>query len=289
MSARPVYTYENARGKIIFRKDSGYWIAGMTGDETESTLTTTQSTGQIGESVSAVTIRSKKLTITGSVTGDADKMREKILAIILPNEKSVLTVANAGEKWSIEGYAEKTPSFQGGAYHQSFRFSFYAPYPYWRAPRVTHELAGLIALWRTPFFMTGARKISEFTENVFKPIKNDGSAPMPFRVVFHAAQKVVKPALHNADKNTVIRINKTLEKGERFEISTHDADKDAGNAVLFYGTEAAPVNGFRFIAPGSDLDMRVQPGGNTFVVKAVGGLENLRCVIVAAGGERHSL
>lgn len=290
MTQNTVVTYESTGGIVRFARNSDYWIETIRGLETSVKTETTQSVAQLGESLNAQIVQPKTLTITGTIVGDVQRNRAQLLAVILPLTAGRLTITEDGQSWYLDGVPTKTPIMSDGSVIQTYQFAFYVPYPYLRTTeRVTYTLTGITPLWRTPFHTGGKHWISKFTEDMFERIKNVGNVAQAFTVDFFATSRVVNPILHNVDAGTVIRICKTMEAGERLRISTHQQDKDAGNAVLFFPASSAPENGFRYITAESDLDMQIPPGGCICMADADEYKSNLRCTLVTAAGERHSL
>lgn len=290
MTRNTVITYESKGGIVRFAYNSDYWVETIRGLETSIKTETTQSVAQLGESLNAQNVQPKTITVTGTIVGDVQRNRARLLAVILPLTAGRLTITEDGQSWYLDGVPTKTPIMSDGSAIQTYQFTFYVPYPYFRATeRITYTLTGITPLWHTPFFTGGKHWISKFTEDMFAHIKNVGTVAQAFTVDFFATSRVVNPILHNVDAGTVIRICKTMEVGERLRVSTHQQDKDDGNAVLFFPTGGAPENGFRYITADSALDMQIPPGGCICMADADEYKHNLRCTLVTAAGERHSL
>ncbi len=283
--------YSNAAGKIMFDVAGDFWVESIAGLQTDVDIKETQSVGQLGTTANSQSVKPKNLTVNGCIVRNMESQREQLLATVLPKVKSRMTfILEDGSSWFLEGFPRQTPVVDDGSGPQHFQFSFYAPYPYLRSTEVkSYQLAGLTPLWRTPFYMSGTKKISEYTTDAFKRIENAGSVPQAIEVEFVAVGEVTNPEVWNVDQNRHIGIIKVLHPGERFRISTHDRDKDAGTAVQFIGIDGTVENGFRFLAPESDLTVQVAAGGNIFMARAGQNKENLRCTLVTAGGERHSI
>lgn len=283
-------TYQNSAGSITFALESDFWISEISGIQTEITLNTSQSVGQRGTSVNGQSVQPKKVTFTGAVFGDVESNRSKVLAVVLPLQESKITFSQNGESWYLEGWPTKTPIFDDGLGVQNFQFQFYVPYPYFRSgEKRSYQLSGLRALWRTPFYTGGRFYISKYTEDAFCRVENAGNVAQAITLTLHAAAEVTEPVVYNVEQGTHIRINKTLYTGEQMIISTHDKDKDAGRAVRFIAADGTESNGFKWISLDSDLSMTVSPGGGIFMAGAAANKQNLRCTLVTAGGERHSI
>lgn len=295
MNKDTVVIYESAGGSVRFAADGDFWITGISGIQTDIELTVSQSAGQQGATVSGQSVQPKKITLNGALLGRAgpaqlEARRRQLLAAVLPLEQARITFEQQGESWYLEGWPTKTPVLSDGLRPQSFQFQFYAPYPYFRSTGTkSYQLSGLQALWRTPFYTGGSFWISQYTEDAFKKVENSGSAAQAVTLIFYAAAEVVKPAVYNVDRGSRIGISRTMNAGEKFIISTHDNDKDAGRAVRLFAADGAGSNGFRYITPDSDLSMTVAPGGSIFMADAEANKQNLRCTLITAGGEQHSI
>ena len=282
--------YSNAAGSITFDVAGDFWIESVTGIETGVDLNTSQSVGQLGVTVNGQSVRPKEPTINGVIVRSIPANRDRLLAVVLPLVPSRLTfVQPDGKSWYLEGWPKHTPILDNGQRPQHFQLQLFCPYPYFRSgEQRTYQLAGLTAMWRTPFTV-GPHWISNYGEDSFVPVENTGSVPQAITLTIYAAAEVTKPSIHNVDLGTHITINKVLTTGERFVISTHDKDKDAGTAVRYFDASGGQHNGFKYITLDSDLSMYVAPGGNVFTQKAGANGQNCRCTLVTAGGERHSI
>ena len=282
--------YSNSAGSVVFDTAGDIWVESVTGLETTIDIITTQSVGQLGATANGQAVKPKRPTINGVIVNNIELRREQLLAVVLPQVHSRLTFVMPSGSWYLEGFAEQTPALSDGMRPQHFQLRFFAPYPYFRSTeRKSYQLSGLTALWKTPFYMSGTKKISTYTENAFKRVENHGSVSQAIAVEFVAVGEVTNPEVWNVDQSRRIAVSKVMRPGERFRVSTHDRDKDSGTAVQFIGEDGKAQNGFRFLAPDSDLTMQVAAGGNVFMANAAANKQNLRCTLVTAGGERHSI
>lgn len=282
--------YQSEAGSLSLSYESDFWISEISGIQTDISLNTSQSVGQRGTTINGQSVQPKKLTVNGAVFGDVEENRAKVLSTVLPLQEAKMVFSQNGESWYLEGYPTKTPVFGDGIGVQNFQFSFYVPYPYFRSTeKKSYQLSGLQALWRTPFFTGGSFWISRFTEDAFCRVENAGNVEQAVTITLYAAAEVTEPVIYNVERGSHIRVNKVMAPGEQVVISTHDKDKDAGQAVQFFAADGSEGNGFKYITPGSDLSMTIAPGGSIFMADAAANKQNLRCTLVTAGGERHSI
>lgn len=282
--------YQSAGGILDFAFNSDFWIEKIAGLQTDISLNTSQSVGQRGSTVNGQSVQPKKVTVNGAIFGNVEANRTKVLAAILPLQEAKITFLQNGESWYLEGWPTKTPIFEDGVGVQEFQFQFYVPYPYFRSSEQrSYQLSGLRAMWHTPFYTGGRFYISKYTEDAFCRVANTGNVAQAITLALYAAAEVTRPVIHNVERGSHIWINKVMAPGEQMVISTHDKDKDAGQAVRFFAQDGSESNGFKYLTPDSDLAMAVAPGGNIFMADAAANKQNLRCTLTTAGGERHSL
>lgn len=293
MNKTTIVTYKSAGGSIRFAVGSDFWITKISGIQTDISMTTSQNVGQRGTTVNGQSVQPKNVTLNGVLLGrraPLEQQRRQLLAAVLPLETATITFEQDGERWYLEGWPTKTPVFSDGLRPQEFQFVFYVPYPYFRSTDTRrYQLSGLRALWRTPFYTGGRFYISKYTEDAFRRVENAGNVEQAITLTLYAAAEVTDPVVYSVEHGSHIRIDKVMSTGEQMIISTHDKDKDAGRAVRFIAADGIETNGFRYITTDSDLSMTVPPGGGIFMADAAANKPNLRCTLVTAGGERHSI
>ncbi len=282
--------YKSKSGEIEFSIQSDFWLTDITGLESQVEINATQSTLQVGQSIAGMSLKGKNMTFTGTLLGDTNINRKKLITTILPLEPAQIKFVNENDTLIIDGYASKTPYIEPGNGLQVFQFEFFAPHPYFKtANNKSYVLSGVTAMWQTPFLMQNNFYISKYTENSYIKITNLGNVAQAFTVDIYAQAQVINPIIHNVTQNTFIKINKVLEKGDRIFVSTHEDDKNAGNATVLTQSGQVKENAFRFIDAESDLDMLILPGDNIFMADAQQYKTNLICTLVTAGGEYHSI
>ncbi len=290
MTNSTVVTYTCGSKSVTFSPDSNFWLSEITGLSTDIEISSSQNANGFGQPINSQYIKGKTITFTGDLHGDLLLTREHLLSCILPGENATIFF-NIGDKTLyISGYPTKTPEIEVGAAIQSFQFEFFAPYPYFKTTETkSYLIAGINPFWQTPFFMQNDFWISRFTENSFVKVTNSGNVAQAFTLDIYATSDVTHPTIHNISANSLISINKSMLKGDRLRISTHDKDKDTGDSIIFQSQDSPIENGFRFISPESNLDMKILPGSNIFLVDAEENITNIQCTIITAGGEYHSI
>ncbi len=282
--------YESGGKKIEFSKNTSFWLSDISGLGLDIAYEKTQNYFSAGENIDSQNVQGRQMSFTGDITGDIKLNRELMLSAIVPYQSGTLTFEEDGQSWQIEVFPQKTPEIEPGAGMQVFQFTLFAQRPYFHTKtQKTYTLSGFLPKWQTPFFMGETFYISQQNPDAFTKINNIGNIAQSFVLSIYASATVVNPGIKNIATGELISIEKTMQKGEKFIISTHDEHKRNGEALLFFNAQGASENAFRFISPESDLNMQIMPGENTFAAFAQENKHNLQCSLITWGGERHSL
>ena len=287
MNENTVFTYESTIGKLVFRYDSRLWITDVDGmSSVEIDIAESRSTMQIGSSVTAQSVRPRSFTIDGAIFEPIGTIRERVLDIMAPQIPATFTIEQNGESWYLDVVPEKTPEITPGNGVQFFQTRLHAAYPYWRTTAsYATQLAGIIALFKFPFFTGGKWWISKHSDNFFTTIENNGNVPMDFRVVFTARSAIENPELYHMDTGKRILIRKAMTAGERVVVSTIYGQK----GVTCISASGEITNGFRYLSVGSDLSMSLIPGPNLLRIDAAYNREGLGARIEAPEGVKSGV
>lgn len=284
MNRNTLVTYTSGGKSISFlsKPGSALWITSISGASgNDVSISEAQGAGQTGSTIGSQSVQPRSLTVNGAVLAAAEANRRDILACVLPGVSGRLTVAQGGESWYIEGVPKRTPDFSDGSIVQSFQFVLHCPYPYWRSTQdCSARIAGLTRLWGFPCSLADTWYISKYSESLFAVVENDGAIPMEFDVVFTATSEVTDPELYHVERGTYIRLNKVIAAGETVTVSTAYGRK----GVTLRLADGTPVNGFRYLDVGSDLNMQMDPGRNTLRSGAANNREGMSVQIIMPKG-----
>lgn len=227
MNENTVFIYENTIGKLVFAYNSLLWITDVDGmSSVEIDIAESRSTMQIGSSVTAQSVRPRSFTIDGAIFEPIGTIRENLLDVLAPQIPATLTIEQNGESWYLDVVPEKTPEITAGNGVQFFQTRLHAAYPYWRTTAsYATQVAGLIALFKFPFFTGGSWWISKYSDSYFSTIENRGNVPVEFRVIFTARSAIENPELYHVDTGKKILIRKSMIAGERVIVSTEPFPK----------------------------------------------------------------
>lgn len=287
MNENTRFIYENAIGRLVFEYNSLLWITDVDGmSSVEIDIAESRSTMQIGSSITAQSVRPRSFTIDGAIFEPIATTRERVIDIIAPQIPATLTIEQNGESWYLDVVPEKTPEITPGNGVQFFQTRLHAAYPYWRTTAsYATQVAGLMALFKFPFFTGGSWWISRYSDSYFNTIENRGNVPVEFRVVFTARSALENPEIFHIDTGKRILIRKSMIAGERVVVSTIYGQK----GVTCVSAAGEITNGFKYLSVDSDLSMTLIPGSNLLRIDAGVNREGLGVRIEAPEGVKSGV
>lgn len=288
MNGDTIFIYESAIGTLTFQRDPmQFWITEIDGaSSVDIDIFESQSAGQVGASISGQSVQPSSFTVDGCIFEPLDANRERLIDIIAPQTPATLTVIQNGESWYKDVLPEKTPEITPGDGVQYFQMRLHAAYPYWRSTTsYATQIAGLIAMFKFPFFTGGFWWISKYSDSYFNTIVNEGNVPIEFQVIFAARSALSNPEIYHMDTQKLIRINKSMIAGERIIVSTIDGQK----GVTCISNTGEITNGFKYLSLESDLSMALIPGDNLLRMAADTNREGLGVRIEAPKGVKSGV
>ena len=267
MNEKTVFTYENTIGKLTFQHDGQLWITDVDGmSSVEIDIAESRSTMQIGSSITSQNVRPRSVTMDGAIFEPIAPARERVLNIIAPQIPATLTIKQGSESWYLDVVPEKTPEITPGNGVQFFQTRLRAAYPYWRTTAsYAIQVAGLVGMFKFPFYTGGSWWISRYSDSYFATIENRGNVPVEFRVTFTARAALDNPELLHVDTGKRILIRKSMIAGEKVAVSTIYGNK----GVVCTNAAGEESNGFKYLSVDSDLSMTLRPGSNLLRINAV--------------------
>ena len=283
MEPNMIIHYETARGSLTFDRDAmQFWISGFAGAAgLPIELKSAQSLGKTGATLSNQVVGARSVTVNGYIFAPIAEHRRKLLDIFAPKVAGRFTLTDGDRALYLDVVPEKTPEFDDNPSVQAFQMQLYAEYPYWQTVvRTTHLLAGIGARFRFPFHTGGTWLLSEYTEGFFNNVGNDGNVDIEPVITFHARQGVTTPELLHVDSGKVIRIETSLQPGERVIVNTRQGQKGATHVT----SGGQKSNAFRLLSLDTDLNFALIPGANRLRFDAAEGRMNLNIFIDAPRG-----
>lgn len=241
------YTFEYDAGggkKLLFSADSGYMIESMSDPTSqEVTFGTSAGIGNIGAKVETQTVEPKRLSISGTLLGDARNKRRKMVQTIVPCTRATVTYDG---KYKLDVYPQKTPEIERYALNPRFNFVLYAPFPYWRsAENKAVDLLGLAKSFRFPWNISDPApfRFSTLTQALYTNVYNGGTVPSKWRAEFLARTDVDTPSILNIQTGECVKINMALSAGESIVVDTTGQEL----SVTHIGVSGTATDAFEYL------------------------------------------
>lgn len=212
-------TYTSGGETIEFGADKDFILKAFSDPNVQNiNFATSNGANEIGSKIESQNVSSKTFSLTGTIRGRADKLKERLLRAVAPMQKGVLTYNG---KLSIEVYPKSTPTIERYTNYPMFNFTLYAPYPFWRsASENVNEIVGFTRHFRFPWNISVPYRFSSYSSASYVNIYNSGTVPARWRAEFYAGIPMTNPKLLNVLTGAFVQINKSMEIGEKIIIDT---------------------------------------------------------------------
>lgn len=182
------------------------------------TISTSQSISQIGGTVESQLIDPRSSTIKGFIRGNGVEGKRRLLSVIRPLEKAKILVNG---QYSMDVYVSDTPAVERENMFPQFEFGVTAPYPFWQSTAETAvPMAGIAGRFQFPWNLTQPYKFGDLISSYFTSIYNAGQVPTGFELEIYASGAAENPRFEDIETGDMLKINKSLDAGERITIST---------------------------------------------------------------------
>lgn len=212
-------TYTSGGETIEFGADKAFILKAFSDPNVQNiNFSTSNGANEIGSKIESQNVSPKTFSLTGTIRGRADKLKERLLRAVAPMQKGVLTYNG---KLSIEVYPKSTPTIERYTNYPMFNFTLYAPYPFWRsASENVNEIVGFTRHFRFPWNISVPYRFSSYSSASYVNIYNSGTVPARWRAEFYAGIPMTNPKLLNVLTGAFVQINKSMEIGEKIIIDT---------------------------------------------------------------------
>lgn len=250
----------------------------------ETSFQTQKSPYQDGESYFGNTLDARTLTIEGVIfernRNLVFKHRKNLIDVFNPKLGPLtLTFEYDGGAKKIECIPDGAPVFPDNQEDpfQRFLISLYCPNPYWQElSAYRQDLAIWVGDFSFPLEIQEATGIelghreSSLIANIF----NQGDVSCGMEIRFTSLATVVNPSLFDVNRREFIKVNRTMQAGERLVITTHFGRK----RMELITSNGETTNAFNYVDPDSTF-LQLYPGDNVFRYDAEEGIENLEVSI----------
>lgn len=220
-----IYTNENGNSIEFDTINSDFRIVNENLNEVNSNIIAKQASSD-GEIFESSSIAARHIVIEGVIKDSNRNKCRRILTTLVHRQKGKLTYINNYENITryIECYIEKTPLITGDLLPK-FLIYLYCPSPFWEGEPYSIEINNCTNI--NPKFEFEFDDEFELGEIDYKNVNivNDGDVPAGFIATLYANGEVINPIIKNTDTNEFLKLNITMEKGEKIRIDTRINNK----------------------------------------------------------------
>jgi hypothetical protein len=209
--------YISERGaQMVFSLANGLVINTVDGfTDCDVDIATSQGFGQIGETVTNVSVKGKKLDVEGRIFGEGTALKRQLLNTVVPLESGVLWL---NDKYWIGVCVQSSPNIQQKA-NALFTFRLYAPFPFWRAASETYyQLGGIIPAFSFPLDLSAAFTFGSRAADTFVNCINRGNVKVAFRLDITGTEEIVNPKITNIYTFEETSFTVTLAVGQKLSM-----------------------------------------------------------------------
>lgn len=234
--------YTNEAGESVeFSAKSAYileTVEGLTGLQNE--FSTSKTIRQDGITIVNSSLKERNIVIEGSIIKNPERNKTKLISVLNPKMKGILTHEINGIKRKIDCEIEQTPSISKVPYFK-FQISLLCPNPYWADQHETGKeistwIGGLSFPFSLPFRL---KQRGETRQNIY----NAGDVETPVEIIFRGP--ALNPKVTNLTTGEFIRIKQELASDDTLYITT-----GFGNKKVEIENNGVRQNAFHYI----DLD-----------------------------------
>ena len=277
-------TYINSRGETLefgitsdFHCNVSKDVTGIAG--IDNTIYSSNSMGQHGDTYIGQRYEPRDITIAGSINS---KDKDRVLALRRKAEKVLNAELEAKLVYTYKDYVrvidckvDGKPTFKKNNVFMTYSIPITCCNPFWREEtEVQKDIAAWVSTWEFDFEITDEGMEMGYREpSIIVSVENEGDVKSGMRIEFRAGGTVVNPMLFNVNTREYVKINATMEAGDKITVNTEYGQK--GVTLTRDGEE---TDYFRYM----DIDstfMQLDIGENVFRYGADGDTTTLEVTI----------
>ena len=246
-----IFSNQRTKKEIEFGKDNSYdfIVKEVDWGNIKANHNTFTFPSQIGSTISSSKMNERDVMITGYVYSSINLKDAKLLGIedarknayseMIKNKQLLNELVNPNDivrikigEYFLEGKPDQTISYgidenDNNEYFCKFFISIFCSNPmFMKESKVESKLGESSPEFHFPLILKSSGIImSSREEYLIVPVYNEGDNKVGGIITIKSKGEVVNPMLRNIDTNEVIKINKTLYKGEEIKINTNDGEK----------------------------------------------------------------
>lgn len=264
--------------RVTFEYKLPFFLESVSGlHEVSGVIAGMKSAYAIGENYIGTSVNKRNIIIKGAIKTDVINNRQKLYRVFPLDTTGTLYYYEDDRKWKIYYKVESIVVEEKGIYRH-FQISLICPSPYFMdvddttLPMATWspKFKFLLQIPQNEGIVFGVKNITSMAT-----IQNDTNIEFGMTIIFTANDDVVNPSLFNVDSREEIKIEKTMNAGDKIVVYTYRQNK---NIIYIPATTGIEENINNSLVYGSKF-LQIHHGQNTFRYNADSGVDNLEAVI----------
>lgn len=233
---------------------------------------------QHGQTINSTTLDARGAGITGYIIAKdkQDMRRKKSLLVGIVNPLQYVKIKKDGKV--LTGKPDATPEFAadyktGNDNIQKFAVNIICENPFWQNE---HETVDMIAKWLPAFYFPAVFPVDQpvmwgyRSPELIINIENKGIEDIGMVIEFQALSDVKNPSILNVVTRENIKINISLNAGDKVTVNTHFGKKSVKKIV-----DSIEENIFQYLDENANTFLQLHPGENLYSYAADQGVNNL--------------
>lgn len=264
--------------KVTFTYEFPFYLSQVEGlHEVIGTVTGIKSAYAIGENYVNTSIEKRNIIISGIIKENFVNNRQKLYRIFPLKTTGTLYYYEDDLERKIDYKVESIKINEKG-YPRAFQISLICPTPYFTdINKTTLQMATWSPAFKFPLKIPASTGIKFGTKNKTSMVKITNSTNIEFgmTIKFTANDVVVNPSLFNVDTREEMKIEKTMQAGDKIIVYTYRQNK---NIIYISASTGIEENINNLMVYGSKF-LQIHHGENTYRYNADENVDSLETVI----------
>ncbi|MCM1052448.1 MAG: phage tail family protein [Ruminococcus sp.] len=242
-----------------------------------STVSGMTSAYGVGEIYAGTSINKRNIVIKGTITDNIINNRQLLYRIFPQRTIGTLYYYEDDLARKIKYRVESIKIDFKGIY-KAFQISLICQNPYFTdVDKTTLQMATWLPAFKFPLQIPEVEgiKFGKKNTNLMAVIKNDSNIEYGMTIIFKANDIVINPSLFNVDSREEMKVNISMNAGDKVIVSTYRENK---NIIYIPSATGKEENINNLMVYGSKF-LQVHRGINTFRYNADEGADNLEAII----------
>lgn len=276
--ARKVICENYLKERIVFENKLPFFLESIDGlHEVLGVVAGMKSAYAIGENYIGTSVEKRNIIIKGAIRDNIIECRQKLYRVFPLSSTGTLYYYENELERKID-YKVESIKIDDKGIHRHFQISLICPDPYFTdLEKTSLQMATWIPNFEFPVIIPKDVGIDLGIKNTTSmvTIDNDTNIKLGMTITFTANDTVVNPSLFNVDTREEMKIDKTMEAGDKIIVTTYRQNK---NIVYIPASTGIEQNINNLMVYGSKF-LQVYHGSNTYRYNADSGEDNLEAVI----------